>query len=94
MNIHLQDHKGISPRSYEIMATRSFELMDERDEYGAIIQPGKNVVVYHDVDDLLQKIEYYVNTECEREQIACEGYRAVREAMNLERSLKTILSID
>ena len=62
LNIHLQDHKGISPRSYEIMATKSFELMDEREEYGAIIQPGRNVVVYHDVDDLLQKIEYYVNT--------------------------------
>jgi len=51
---------------------------------------GKEVEVFHDEDELREKILYYLKNESEREQIALKGYiRTMRENTYLER-MKTL----
>ena len=41
--------------------------------------PGKDCVLYKDIDDLIEKIDYYLEHEDERKQIAEQGYRTIKE---------------
>ena len=40
---------------------------------------GKDLVIFESVDDLVQKIGYYLEHEDERKAIAENGYRKVKE---------------
>lgn len=91
LNINLSEHKGISPRTYEIMATGSFELMDERKEYGPVLIPGENIVTFYNDEDCLKKIEFYLLHDVEREGIAKKGWRTVNNRLNITKTLNKIL---
>lgn len=77
LNVHDAFHKSPNPRTFDIMATGSFELMDARDYYGDRIAPGRDVAVFEGAEDLKEKVAYYLEHEVEREQIAQNGHRAV-----------------
>lgn len=76
LNIHAEKHKSPNPRTFEIMATGAFELMDYREFPGDISE--YDCGTYRDDNDIVGKIEYYLNKDLEREQISKNGYnRAV-----------------
>lgn len=93
LNIHDDRNKGTNPRTFEIMATGSMELMDKRGDYDITI-PGKTIVIFSDANEAVQKLEYYLIHEEEREQIARAGQRAVREKRSMEHSLSVILGLE
>lgn len=75
--------KSLSIKYYEVMACGGFLLADEPEdlkELGFI--NGKHLVIYKDMNDLKNKILYYLSHEKEREQIALEGMNFVRENHN------------
>ena len=86
LNIHDQRNKGVNPRTFEILATNSFELIDKREFYD-ILLPDKDIVVYDNIDNLIDKIDYYLHNEKIRENIASNGFYKVVN----NRSLKNIL---
>ena len=77
LNIHDGRHKSPNPRTFEILATGTFELIDERESYGGLLQEGRDLIQFRDVEDLLFKIDYYLLHEDEREAIAASGHRAI-----------------
>lgn len=91
LNINLKKHKGISPRTYEIMEAGSLELLEEREEYGPILKPGENIITFSDKNDLLVKINYYLTHDKEREKMAKIGYEVVHDKASMINSLKRIL---
>lgn len=79
--------RTIKARTFEVPACGGFLLTapsdDPIDEYYI---PGKEIVVFHGVDDLIEKSRYYLSHEKERKTIAQAGYeRTVREHTYLHR---------
>ena len=54
--------------------------------------PGKDLVLYDSVDDLIQKIDYYLSHEEERLQIAKNGYEKVKRYHTYDTRLTEILN--
>lgn len=72
-----QTKNGANPRTFEILATNSFEIVD----YNFYIEKELNdgVVIYKDEKDLFHKLSYYLQHETERRQIAERGYKVTSE---------------
>jgi len=68
-------YKFTTKRFLEIMACGSLLLTDKCEEYDALgFEDGKHIVVYNDLDDLRDKIHYYLANDIERKRIANNGY--------------------
>ena len=89
LNIHDTKHKSLNPRSFDILAAGAFEIVDMRSGYVGDIQPGKALVEFKGIDDLLTKIEYYLANDEERETIAQYGYE--HNIYSMEYSLRKVL---
>lgn len=94
LNIHIAIHEGVNPRTFEILGTRSFQLIDKRQDYNELIRPNVDVVVYEDVADLISKIDYYLSKEKERNVFANNGYEWVKDRLSMSMCLKTILNTE
>ena len=91
LNIHLPAHKGVNPRTFEIMATGSFQLIDKREDYAGLV-PEQDMAVFRSTEELIEKISYYLAHEDERERIAAHGHAAVLGRYSMEASLNRILN--
>ena len=84
--------ESIGPRAYEISACGAFQLCDNaRPELGEIF--GDSVAIYHDVDDLQVKIEYYLSHENERLDMAREALNRVQPCSFHNRAAEIVLPI-
>lgn len=83
INIHVDEHDGLNPRSFDILGTKSFMLVDERISYGEDLKSGRDFIVYRDSGDLINKINYYLNDKYKREKIANSGYNQVKSKMSI-----------
>jgi len=64
----------------EIALTKSFVLAEYVPGLENLFRFGKEIEVFHDKDELLQKVKYYLANDDERERIAKRGYkRAVND---------------
>ncbi len=69
-----------NPRTFEISASATLQLTDWREDVAQFYIPGKEIVTYHSPEELAVKIEYYLEHEEERQQIALNGlYRTLRD---------------
>ena len=83
LNINNNVHRSVSPRTFEILATQTFQLMNRGQQSNGTLDFDRDLVQYEDVDDLIRKIDYYLQHEEEREQIAEHGAQtASRFSMN------------
>jgi spore maturation protein CgeB len=92
LNIHIPVHTGLNPRTFEILGTGSFELMDARKNISGLIRPDTDLVMYKDIDELLNKIEYYLSNDKERQKIANTGYEWVKERYTIKQMAKNIVN--
>lgn len=74
LNINKSIHKSISPRTFEILATNSFQLMNSGQESNNTLNLMKDLVLFKTEDDLIAKINYYLSHENERKEIAQNGF--------------------
>ena len=78
LNINNDVHRSVSPRTFEILATRTFQLMNRGQQSHGTIDFDRDLVQYEDVDDLIRKIDYYLQHDDARAQIAQDGERSVQ----------------
>lgn len=74
------------------MASGGFLLTNYQADMFRHFEAGKHFDYYTDEDDLLRKIEYYLNHEDERMTIAETGRKIVETNHNLEDYLYDMLS--
>jgi glycosyltransferase involved in cell wall biosynthesis len=67
----------IKGRTFEYPACRAFQLTCADNRLSHYFDVGKEIVTYRDVDELVEKIHYYLNHNEEREKIAEAGYQKV-----------------
>ncbi len=85
---------GLPQRVFDIMGCGGFVLTNYQPEVEELFTVGKEIEVFHDLEELLEKTEFYLSHEKERLTIAINGYKKVREehtyAHRIKRILKTI----
>lgn len=69
---------GISQRVWDVMSVGGFMLTNYQPELEEYFEIGKDLEVFHDLDELMEKIDYYLNHEEERIRIAMNGYKKVK----------------
>ena len=82
---------GIPLRCIDIMGSGGFLLTNYQADLFRHFEAGKHFDYFTDDDDLLRKIEYYLDHEDERMTIAETAMKLVKENHNLEDYLKEML---
>lgn len=85
-------HTGIPLRAMDIMGCGGFLLTNYQEDFLDCFEPGVDYVYYSDNDDLLWKVEYYLNHEEERLLIAKNGYEKTKRNHTYSERVKVILS--
>ncbi|AJF61476.1 hypothetical protein QT06_C0001G0636 [archaeon GW2011_AR15] len=80
-----------NPRTFEIPASRSFELTDMPRETKKYFTPKKEFVVYRDEKEFVELVEYYTENKEEREKIAEAGYKRVLKEHTMKHRVKSLL---
>lgn len=70
-------HSGISLRVLDVMACGGFLLTNYQPEIDEFFKDGVDLVMFEDEEDMIEKIEYYLSHEDEREKIAENGFSKV-----------------
>jgi len=66
---------GINHRIFEAMSLGCFVLTDQCDEIAELFEVGEEIETYKGIDDLKQKVDYYLKHDDERQRIAQRGYQ-------------------
>ena len=94
LNITLRSIKtGIPLRAFDIMGSGGFLLTNYQQELFEYFVPDEDFVYYTDQQDLLNKIDYYLAHDEERERIAQNGCEKVRNQHTLENRMQDIFDI-
>lgn len=70
---------GISLRALDIMGAGGFLLSNYQPELAEFFEEGKEMVMFYDRKDLLEKTRYYLLHDDERREIASNGRKKVEE---------------
>lgn len=82
---------GLPQRILDIMGSGGFVLTNYQQEIEDYFEIGKEIEVFHDLDELLDKTSYYLSHENERLRIAMGGYQKVRDRFSYMHQLQQIL---
>ena len=67
-------------RDFEIPMSGGLYLTEDHPELARAFQPGQEILTYFGIDDLVQKISYYLSHPAEAESIRTKGHeRSLRE---------------
>lgn len=80
-----------NPRTFEIAGSGALLLSDIRLDIPNQYVPGKEIATYSTPAELMNSIEYYLNHEQERQQIASSGVRRTAADHNYDKRIGTML---
>nr|WP_321399783.1 glycosyltransferase [uncultured Desulfobacter sp.] len=80
-------------RDFEIPMSGGFYLTEHNEELERCFLPGKEIATYHNFEDLVEKINFYLRNETEREKIRCNGYDVAVRRHTWESRFEKIFSI-
>lgn len=82
---------GVPLRVLEMMACQGFVLVNYQEDLAREFEDGKELVMYRSLEEMVEKIRYYLEHESERQQIARAGYEKVLREYNYAEKLRKIL---
>lgn len=88
LNLTLRSiESGVPQRVFDIMAVGGFVLSNYQPEAEVLFEPGKEIVLAHSLEEMLDLADYYLRHENERKQIARAGYERVKRDYSYEKLL-------
>lgn len=94
LNITLRSIKtGIPLRVLDIMGNGGFLITNYQAEMLQYFEPDEEFVYYSDVDELCDKVHYYLTHETERKKIAAAGCEKVREEFSYQKQIAKMFDI-
>lgn len=85
LNITLKSIKtGIPLRAIDIMSAGGFLLTNFQADFLDYFVPDEDFVYYNDLQDLNEKIDYYLSHEQERQRIAANGRNKIRQCLGFD----------
>lgn len=92
LNISLKGIEGGTPqRVMDILGAGGFVLTNYCQETAELFEEDKEIVMFRTPEELLEKVDYYLTHDQEREQVAKAGYRKVIECYTYEKKLEQLL---
>ncbi len=88
---HPQSKEGFNPRTFEILGSGGFELVDHKQKLGEMFGIGTELESYSTNKELFEKIEYYINNDKERSNISHTGYKKAKKYHTFKNRAETIL---
>lgn len=82
---------GIPLRIWDVLGCGGFLLTNYQAEIPYYFNEGEDLVCFDGLEDLCEKVGYYLEHEEERKRIAWNGYRKVREKHSYIERIRTIL---
>ncbi|MCI8373281.1 MAG: glycosyltransferase [Lachnospiraceae bacterium] len=93
LNITLRSiTSGIPLRAMDIMGAGGFLLSNYQPELDAYFKNGEDCILFENESDMLCSIDYYLEHEKERKEIACNGFRKVHQEFSYPVQVQKILS--
>lgn len=92
LNIHFNDQEGINIRTFDILGTKSFQLVDYKKQINELFSVGEELVTYNNIKELLYKIEEFLHDENKRKIIAQNGYEKAKNKFTVEKVMQDILA--
>jgi glycosyltransferase involved in cell wall biosynthesis len=90
--LHNSDVSQIKGKVFEGGACKTFVLTEYCEDYLELFKEGKEIVMFKDKEELLEKVKYYLKNEKQREQIAQAAYSKIIKNYSLDANLKKIFS--
>ncbi len=90
---YLSIRSGIPLRCLDIMGCGGTLLSNRQRDFDIDFEDKKSVLLYSSLEEAYEKCEYYIKHDTEREKIASEGKRIVREKYNYEYKLREMLKL-
>lgn len=84
---------GLPLRVFDIMGNGGFLLSNAQIEFSELFTPGEEVILYHNNQELIELINYYLNHENERKEIAYNGYQKVNSLHTFTNRLEKMIQI-
>lgn len=88
INIHWNNYGLGNQRLYLLPANGVMQLCDCADHVGRVYEVDREIVSYRNADELIMKIEYYLEHDAERERIAVAGFRRTMRDYRLAHVLR------
>ena len=82
---------GMPLRAIDILGSGGFLLSNFQSDFLEYFVPGEDFVYFESREDLIQKVDYYLAHDKEREQIAQAGHEKVMHCYTYERKIKHLL---
>lgn len=95
INLNISLHSilsGVPLRVFDIMGVGGFMLSSYQPEIEELFTIGRDIEVFHDIDELHDKVSFYLSNERARLQIALNGYKLVSEKYSYDKALGSILA--
>lgn len=94
LNITLRSiQNGIPLRAMDIMGAGGFLLTNHQNDFAMHFEEGKDYVCYECLEDMMQKIDYYLEHEEERQSIAKNGHAKIMAEHSYEQRFQEMLSV-
>jgi len=94
LNISLRSiHTGIPLRAFDIMGCGGFMITNFQEDFLQHFEPDEDVVFYTSYEELLDKVEYYLNHAEERNRIARNAQQKVEAEHTYLQRAQTMLSL-
>ena len=94
LNITLKSIKtGIPLRAIDIMSAGGFLLTNFQADFLDYFIPNEDFVYYNDLQDLNEKIAYYLSHEEERQQIAANGRNKIQQYLSFQLLFSEMLRV-
>lgn len=94
LNVSLRSIRaGIPLRVLDVLACEGFLLTNAQPDLFMYFEEGKNIVTFTNLEEMDEKIDYYLIHEEERKRIAIEGRQVIKENFDFKERLKGIFKI-
>lgn len=92
LNMTLRSIKtGIPLRAMDIMGAGGFLLTNYQEDFLLHFEPDRDFVYYGSIEELEDKVAYYLKHDTERKRIAKNGYQRIVENHTYKKSLERML---
>ncbi len=94
LNISLRSiHAGMPLRALDILGCGGFLLTNFQSDFLEYLKPGEDFVYYESIEQAVELADYYLTHDKEREAIAANGYRKVKQELSYTKQVEKMLDL-
>ncbi|UZP04143.1 glycosyltransferase [Clostridium botulinum] len=84
---------GLPMRVFDVLGSKGFLVTNYKSDIVRYFNDGRDLIIYRDLQELSEIIEYYLHNERERQDIIINGYERVKHEHTYEVRLKQLMDI-